>query len=108
MDGAVYDITKLNWGNIANCPVGKRFCRQIIQDKLVFWGGYSYPSTFFNDGAVLDIKTNKWTKIPEGPFEKNVHYFSYFKENKLYCYGGLGKKECPPDGAIYELPIVID
>jgi hypothetical protein len=76
-EGAVLDTTTMKWRPMAQAPVTPRFrsLAAAVNDKLVVWGGYGLqgprgqrgPIGPLADGAVYDVPTDTWVKMPPAP-----------------------------------------
>ncbi|MCX6126976.1 MAG: hypothetical protein NTV34_19805 [Proteobacteria bacterium] len=70
-DGAIYDVEASLWNELPT-PPSKILCERFdhsmaaVGDKIIVWGG-SYDSQPFGDGAIYDLTTSKWTKMPNPP-----------------------------------------
>ena len=73
VQGAVLDTTTMKWSPMAEAPVVPRYrcAAASVGDKLFVWGGYGplAPRHIgpLEDGAVYDVSTNTWEKLPNPP-----------------------------------------
>ena len=125
--GAIYNFQTNEWKEISKCPLEPRIYYQYINkdSKLIIWAGHKDPDgtwsghnaklaprKFFNDGAIYDFQTDKWTKMTESPLEvqDRYHPMNIFRGSKIFFCGGqkglirkCEKEEYYTDGAIYDL-----
>jgi N-acetylneuraminic acid mutarotase len=83
--------------------------------KLVTWGGIRVKSKIFKgsniegqirglkDGAVYDINTGEWKKLPKAPIKGRYGHTFIISGAKLIIWGGNVGKSVFSDGAIYDL-----
>jgi N-acetylneuraminic acid mutarotase len=65
--------------------------------KLIIWGGHGAGGALLEDGAVYDIQTDRWKKMPEAPISGGHSKF-VISGTKLIIWG-----QTSFDGAIYDL-----
>ena len=111
-DGAIYDVKEMKWKKLPDAPIGGRkgHSSNIIDNKLIIWGGDSGSGKYCNDGAIYDVKEMKWKKLPDAPIGGRKGHSSNVIDNKLIIWGGQssGGNKSYNDGTIYELPLVWD
>jgi N-acetylneuraminic acid mutarotase len=111
-DGAILDLKTKKWEKLPEAPIDGRthHSAALWGSKLVVWGGCQWLNIrqgggYFGDGAILDLKTKKWKKLPEAPIDSRAHHSSVLWGSKLVVWGGM---KGPPtikfnDGAILNL-----
>lgn len=94
-DGAVYDIDQAAWKKTSPAPIEARWAPRafVWGRKVVIWGGMGRSSSedkfFFYDGAIYDLDTDTWQRIPEAPVTSA-------SARKVYSYGIFGYNPTPP------------
>ncbi len=94
-DGGIYDIDRATWKKMAPAPLEARWAPRsfVWGHKVVVWGGMGKSELenrfFFYDGAIYDLDTDKWEKIPEAPLKSD-------EARKIYSYGIFGYNPTPP------------
>jgi N-acetylneuraminic acid mutarotase len=107
-DGAILDLKTKKWEKLADAPIKGRVGPSVLLwgSKLVIWGGTRrtrHKRGWFNDGAILNLETNKWEKLPEAPIDGRVGHSRVLWESKLVIWGGRGKEGYLNDGAVLDL-----
>jgi N-acetylneuraminic acid mutarotase len=94
-DGAVYDIDHDTWKKMAQAPLEARWALRSFAwgRRIIVWGGMGTSEFknkfFYYDGAIYDLETDRWEKIPEAPL-KSEH------ARDLYSFGIFGYNPTPP------------
>jgi len=99
--GATYDLKKHVWKteitDEGDCPWGRVDFAAVLTDKeMIVWGGHwqrSWPRPnedySWNDGAILDLKKNKWRKISaENAPPAHFGMVSVWTGELMLMYGG--------------------
>jgi hypothetical protein len=110
--GGIYDPAALQWRQMAVAPVSPRFraASAVLGKKVIFWGGYgnsnpARPQSFgpLTDGAVYDLPTNQWEKMPAPPVPMSTYGYVWAQWNeKLILFGGRTGRAISRIGAIYD------
>jgi len=106
-DGAIWDGHK--WVKMAESTLQPPWSVVAwVDDKLFIWGGLDLR----RDGAIWNVETNAWTKVPDAPFEPRVLVHCVASSGQVWIWGGRSRagedKKLYPgkshlDGAIYDL-----
>lgn len=111
-DGAIYDVDADKWTKMPDCLVEGRYkpLNLIVGDNILIWGGSddsSGDSKYRNDGAVYNLKDNKWTKMPDCPIKGRYNPSIVTLKDEVIIWGGnpssriTSEKNYHNDGAIY-------
>ncbi|MGH8992138.1 MAG: Kelch repeat-containing protein [Acidimicrobiia bacterium] len=76
-DGALYDPASKEWRRIPESPLSRRSESAVAYaaGRLLVWGGRDGRAPNdpgLADGAVYDVKTNRWTLLPEAPLPGRI------------------------------------
>jgi N-acetylneuraminic acid mutarotase len=97
--GAVLDTTTMKWTPMAEAPVPPRYrCASAsVGSKLLVWGGYGPldPRRIgpLEDGALYDVETNTWEKLPAPPVPGHRYGVSAATWNgRFVLFGASGRR----------------
>jgi hypothetical protein len=109
-DGAILDLEKLEWEELPELDIDGRYYHSAVLwgSKMVIWGGMisspGSPREYYDDGAMLDLKTKKWVKLPWAPIVARARHSAILWGSKLVIWGGESADYTPcRDGAMLDL-----
>jgi N-acetylneuraminic acid mutarotase len=111
-DGAIYDISADKWRKISSSPLSARSGHTAILcgSKVIVWGGVCekrwggmLKKVHCTDGAVYDLATDRWQKLPDSPLKGRWGLTPILYNKRLIMWGGVDKERDYNDGAIYEI-----
>jgi len=107
--GLVYDPSKRTWRKMSQPPagVGVQSACAVVGDRLFAWSGQPVGGRGAStDGAVYDLKTDKWEKLPDAPINPRLLAYAQPQGSGVIVWGGWLENGHPPefftDGAAYD------
>ena len=91
-----------DWRTLATPPLAARDDAAVAWtgSEVLVWGGGTYNSTPFADGAVYDPSTDSWTKMPETPLTARHDPISAWTGTEMVVWGGIDSTTLA-DGAAF-------
>ena len=108
VQGAVLDTKAMKWSPMAAAPIVPRYRCAVASagGKLFVWGGYGPlgPGRIgpLEDGAVYDVGTNTWEKMPGPPVPGHRYGVSACVWNDRFVLFGVSGRGVRPLGTIFD------
>lgn len=107
-DAYSFDPVTSSWKTLPAAPISGRGGAGVVTDgtKVYVWGGYDGSNSgapLPADGAVLDVATGTWTKLPKAPIAGRNYPAAAWTGSEVLLWGGGDDTGTPrSDGAAYD------
>jgi hypothetical protein len=108
-DGAKFNPSTGNWSSIStvgapSARAGATAILDVVNSRIIVWGGFSSIGTTLNSGAIYDYNTDTWTTIPSGlantPSPRTGHTATW-TGTEMIIWGGYNFSSAYANGAAY-------